>query len=162
MIERAMAAKMISLAQKFQVIILRELRQSGETTLVRAAFPNFPYTSLEEPDIRQFALTDPRGFLSTHSAGGMRRVTGNVQYYSKDVFPAPPLPLKPTVGQQYQPLIEYNGKDENDEPSFKYRNFRFRLEVSVQSRWSGSPAYVCVNSNSEFYLYHQSTTQDSH
>jgi len=63
MIERTMATKMISLAQKFQVITLTGPRQSGKTTLVRTAFPAFPYISLEEPDIRQFALTDPRGFL---------------------------------------------------------------------------------------------------
>ncbi len=64
MIERTLATKMISLAQKFQVITLTGPRQSGKTTLVRAAFPTFPYVSLEEPDIRQLALTDPRGFLS--------------------------------------------------------------------------------------------------
>ena len=57
---------MISLAQKFQVITLTGPRQSGKTTLVKAAFPNLPYVSLEEPDIRQIALTDPRGFLSNY------------------------------------------------------------------------------------------------
>ena len=71
MIERTLAAKMISLAQKFQVITLTGPRQSGKTTLVRAAFPDFPYISLEEPDIRQFALTDPRGFLSNYPTGAI-------------------------------------------------------------------------------------------
>ncbi len=71
MIERTLAAKMISLAQKFQVITLTGPRQSGKTTLVRTAFPDFPYISLEEPDIRQFALTDPRGFLSNYPAGAI-------------------------------------------------------------------------------------------
>lgn len=71
MIERILAAKMISLAQKFQVITLTGPRQSGKTTLVRAAFPDFPYSSLEEPDIRQFALTDPRGFLSNYPNGAI-------------------------------------------------------------------------------------------
>ena len=69
MIERTLTAKMISLAQKFQVITLTGPRQSGKTTLVRAAFPTLPYISLEEPDIRQFALTDPRGFLSNYPTG---------------------------------------------------------------------------------------------
>ena len=71
MIERTLAAKMISLAQKFQMITLTGPRQSGKTTLVRAAFPALPYISLEEPDIRQFALTDPRGFLSNYPTGAI-------------------------------------------------------------------------------------------
>lgn len=69
MIERTLASKVTSLAQKFQVITLTGPRQSGKTTLVRATFPDFPYVSLEEPDIRQIALTDPRGFLSNYPNG---------------------------------------------------------------------------------------------
>lgn len=69
MIERTLASKVTSLAQKFQVITLTGPRQSGKTTLVRATFPDLPYVSLEEPDIRQIALTDPRGFLSNFPNG---------------------------------------------------------------------------------------------
>ena len=69
MIERTLASKVTSLAQKFQVITLIGPRQSGKTTLVRATFPDLPYVSLEEPDIRQIALTDPRGFLSNYPNG---------------------------------------------------------------------------------------------
>lgn len=71
MIERTLTAKIVALAQKFQVITLTGPRQAGKTTLVRAAFPNLPYTSLEEPDVRQIALTDPRGFLSNYPAGAI-------------------------------------------------------------------------------------------
>jgi len=71
MIERTLTPKIIALAQKFQVITLTGPRQSGKTTLVRAAFPSLPYVSLEEPDIRQIALTDPRGFLSNYPAGAI-------------------------------------------------------------------------------------------
>jgi len=71
MIERILSSKMISLAEKFQVITLTGPRQSGKTTLVRAAFPDLPYVSLEEPDIRQIALTDPRGFLSNYPNGAI-------------------------------------------------------------------------------------------
>ena len=67
MIARTLTSKIIALAQKFQVITLTGPRQSGKTTLVKAAFPTLPYVSLEEPDIRQIALTDPRSFLSTYS-----------------------------------------------------------------------------------------------
>ena len=71
MIERTLTAKIIALAKNFQVITLTGPRQSGKTTLVRAAFPAFPYVSLEEPDIRRFALTDPRGFLSNYPNGAI-------------------------------------------------------------------------------------------
>ncbi len=71
MIARTLTAKIIALAQKFQVITLTGPRQSGKTTLVRAAFPAMPYASLEEPDMRQIALTDPRGFLANYPAGAI-------------------------------------------------------------------------------------------
>jgi predicted AAA+ superfamily ATPase len=71
MIERTLTAKITALAQKFQVITLTGPRQSGKTTLVRAAFPTLSYVSLEEPDIRQIALTDPRGFLFNYQAGAI-------------------------------------------------------------------------------------------
>jgi len=71
MIERTLASKLILLATKFQVIMLTGPRQSGKTTLVRATYPNLPYVSLEDPDIRQIALTDPRGFLSNYPTGAI-------------------------------------------------------------------------------------------
>lgn len=69
MIARTLIEKLVTLAQKYQVITLTGPRQSGKTTLVKAAFPSLAYVSLEEPDIRQFALADPRGFLSNYPGG---------------------------------------------------------------------------------------------
>lgn len=71
MFERALTPKLTALAEKFQVVTLTGPRQSGKTTLVKAAFPSMPYVSLEEPDIRQIALTDPRGFLSNFPGGAV-------------------------------------------------------------------------------------------
>lgn len=71
MIERTLTKKIVALAEKFQVITLTGPRQSGKTTLVKAVFPALPYVSLEEPDIRQIALTDPRGFLSNYPDGAI-------------------------------------------------------------------------------------------
>jgi len=48
----------------FPVVTLTGPRQSGKTTLVREIFDEYAYVSLEAPDIREFALEDPRGFLS--------------------------------------------------------------------------------------------------
>ncbi len=71
MFKRKLQQKILSLAEKFQVVTLTGPRQSGKTTLVQAAFPNLPYVSLEEPDIRQIALTDPRGFLENYTGGAV-------------------------------------------------------------------------------------------
>jgi predicted AAA+ superfamily ATPase len=45
--------------------------QSGKTTLVKAVFPGKKYASLENPDIREFAVADPRGLLSAYSGGAI-------------------------------------------------------------------------------------------
>ncbi|MBF0378856.1 MAG: ATP-binding protein [Desulfamplus sp.] len=54
------------MASKFPVITLTGPRQSGKSTLIRHAFPEKPYISCEDPDIRLFAMQDPRGFLKTY------------------------------------------------------------------------------------------------
>jgi hypothetical protein len=71
MIERMLTQKLITASRKFQVVTLTGPRQSGKTTLVKTAFPSLPYVSLEEPDVRQIALADPRGFLSTFAEGAI-------------------------------------------------------------------------------------------
>lgn len=47
----------------YPVLSLTGPRQSGKTTLARAAFPSYGYLSLETLDQRRFAKEDPRGFL---------------------------------------------------------------------------------------------------
>jgi hypothetical protein len=51
-------------AREYPVVFLTGPRQSGKTTLSRAAFPRFAYVSLEDLDEREFARSDPRGFLA--------------------------------------------------------------------------------------------------
>ncbi|MDA3832803.1 MAG: ATP-binding protein [Spirochaetales bacterium] len=46
-------------------------RQSGKTTLARVIFADKPYVSLEDPDVRQAALEDPRSFLDRFPDGGV-------------------------------------------------------------------------------------------
>ena len=41
-------------------------RQSGKTTLVKTVLKETAYVSLEDPDLREFASNDPRGFLSAY------------------------------------------------------------------------------------------------
>jgi predicted AAA+ superfamily ATPase len=64
MIKRSLQATLRRTARQYPVVTLTGPRQSGKTTLVRAAFPRHDYASLEEPDVRSFALEDPRGFLA--------------------------------------------------------------------------------------------------
>lgn len=63
MIARHLSKTLKAAARDYPVVTLTGPRQSGKTTLVRAAFPRHHYASLEDPDTRTFATEDPRGFL---------------------------------------------------------------------------------------------------
>lgn len=71
MIPRAAEATLTRLARGFPVLVLTGPRQSGKTTLARAAFPGKAYLSLEDPDVRQLAESDPRGLLSQFQDGAV-------------------------------------------------------------------------------------------
>jgi len=68
---RRLQPRLLDLAAKFPVVTLTGPRQSGKTTLCRTAFPDKQYISLEAPDVREFARTDPRGFLATCRDGAI-------------------------------------------------------------------------------------------
>jgi len=69
MIDRAMEPVLKELAAKYPVVTVTGPRQSGKTTLCRKVFPKMPYANLERPDTRDFATTDPRGFLGGYPDG---------------------------------------------------------------------------------------------
>ncbi len=71
MIERIAKEKLQNLAKKFKAIAVTGARQSGKTTLVKQVFKNKPYLSLENPDTRNFAMNDPRGFLQSYPQGAV-------------------------------------------------------------------------------------------
>ncbi len=71
MIQRTIEPKLIAASQKSPVVAVTGPRQSGKTTLVRHAFPDMPYVSLEDFDRRQMAETDPRGFLAAYPQGAI-------------------------------------------------------------------------------------------
>lgn len=64
MIARTLREHLLRDARSYPVLTLTGPRQSGKTTLARAAFPAHAYVSLEETDFRSFAREDPRGFLA--------------------------------------------------------------------------------------------------
>ncbi|MFZ3207707.1 MAG: ATP-binding protein [Geobacteraceae bacterium] len=71
MIERTIAPVLKSLAAQYPVVTVTGPRQSGKTTLCRKVFPKKEYVNLESPDTRQFALSDPRGFLARFPDGAI-------------------------------------------------------------------------------------------
>ncbi|MDE2159193.1 MAG: ATP-binding protein [Burkholderiales bacterium] len=71
MIPRHATRTLQQLARGFPVLAVTGPRQSGKTTLVRAAVPELPHVHLEDPDTRELALADPRRFLDRHAGGAI-------------------------------------------------------------------------------------------
>ena len=67
MINRQLVNAIVALKDKFPIIALTGPRQSGKTTLLKNIFPDYQYISLEDPDYREFAQNDPKGFLKNFS-----------------------------------------------------------------------------------------------
>ena len=62
--ERDLPRFLVADAKQYSAISLTEPRQSGKTTLCQTVFPEHRYVSLEDPDVRQYTLEDPRSFLA--------------------------------------------------------------------------------------------------
>lgn len=77
MIERIITEKIKYLATKYPVITLTGTRQCGKSTLLKSAFPNYKYVSLEDLDLRTMAKDDPRGFLLNF---GSKTIIDEAQY----------------------------------------------------------------------------------
>lgn len=71
MISRIAAKTLKKLARGYPIVAITGPRQSGKTTLARAAFPHKPYVSMEDIDQRELAASDPRGFLERYPDGAV-------------------------------------------------------------------------------------------
>lgn len=71
MIPRTSKTLLHELARGYPAIAITGPRQSGKTTLARAAFGDRPYVSLENPDEIDFATSDPKGFLARFGEGAI-------------------------------------------------------------------------------------------
>ncbi len=63
LVRRDMEPELKRAATEYPVVTVTGPRQSGKTVLVKMAFPDKPYRSLEDPDSLALAESDPRGFL---------------------------------------------------------------------------------------------------
>ena len=67
MIQRDITNQLVEAVEQYPVVFLTGPRQSGKSTLLKYIFSDYQYVSLEDIDNREFATSDPRGFLSTYS-----------------------------------------------------------------------------------------------
>lgn len=107
MIKRILSDKLIELSAQFPVILLTGPRQSGKTTLVKTVFGTYDYVSLEDPDNREFAVTDPRGFLRRFRKGVILdevQKAGNLLSYIQGIVDNESIPGRfvLTGSQQFQ------------------------------------------------------------
>jgi predicted AAA+ superfamily ATPase len=70
-VDRDLTPRLRKAARQFPAVTVTGPRQSGKSTLCRAVFPKLPYVSLEAPDVRAFALDDPRAFLARFPRGAV-------------------------------------------------------------------------------------------
>lgn len=93
MITRKLADRLLQLATYYPVVAVTGPRQAGKTTLCRATFPDKPYVSLESLDFREFAESDPRGFLAEYRQGAIldeiQQAPGLVSYLQAEVDERP-------------------------------------------------------------------------
>ncbi|MBT7710236.1 MAG: ATP-binding protein [Deltaproteobacteria bacterium] len=71
MITRKITTVLLEMAASFPIVTITGPRQSGKTTLAKMTFPSKDYVSLEDLDTRQFAESDPRGFLGQYPQGAV-------------------------------------------------------------------------------------------
>lgn len=67
MIFRNILSAIQDIGKFYPVLALTGPRQSGKTTLLKTLFPDYEYISLEDPNVRGFALRDPQAFLEKYN-----------------------------------------------------------------------------------------------
>lgn len=71
MIPRDAETTLRKLAEGYPVLAITGPRQAGKSTLAKHVFAQKPYVSFENPDVREHADTDPRGFLDRYRNGAV-------------------------------------------------------------------------------------------
>ena len=93
MIPRTLEQKLRELSSYYPAVVVTGPRQSGKTTLCQMVFPTKAYVSLEALDTREFALSDPRGFLAEYGDGAIldeiQHVPELLNYLQSDIDARP-------------------------------------------------------------------------
>jgi predicted AAA+ superfamily ATPase len=71
MFKRLLTPHIQELAKKYPVVTVLGPRQSGKTTLVRAAFPHKTYVNMEDAENRALATLDPKSFMQKYPEGAI-------------------------------------------------------------------------------------------
>lgn len=66
MIPRTITTEFLTQLREYPIVTVLGPRQAGKTTLVRETLKDYEYVNLETPDIRQFAIDDPKAFLKQY------------------------------------------------------------------------------------------------
>lgn len=77
MIKRKISQQILDLSKKYPVISITGPRQSGKTSLAKHLFPKYAYFNLEDLDVLEIALSDPRSFLKLGS--GQQMIIDEIQ-----------------------------------------------------------------------------------
>jgi len=70
-VDREIKAELVDLALHYPVVMITGPRQAGKTSLARQVFPDKPYYSIENPDVRQQISSDPRAFFTSNPDGAI-------------------------------------------------------------------------------------------
>ena len=71
LVRRNLATVLVRVARQYPVVTVTGPRQSGKTTLCRRVFARKPHVNLERIDERDYASSDPKGFLGDHPDGAV-------------------------------------------------------------------------------------------
>lgn len=66
-IKRNIETRIIEASKQFASITIYGARQVGKSTLIEKVFPNFTYVTLDDIELRDYALRDPKGFIKYYS-----------------------------------------------------------------------------------------------
>lgn len=76
-IKRTAESQIQYLSEHYPVVVVTGARQVGKTTLVKSAFPNASYVTLDYPRLRELARSDPELFLQQY---GPPVIIDEIQY----------------------------------------------------------------------------------
>ncbi|MBI9082356.1 MAG: ATP-binding protein [Desulfobacterales bacterium] len=111
MIRRQITDELKAAAAEYPVVTITGPRQSGKTTLAQMTFPGRAYHSLEDPDQRLAAETDPRGFLDRLTEGAILdeiQRTPALLSYIQGIVDHNPRPGMFVVTGSHQPELQQN------------------------------------------------------